>query len=179
MILGPMFSGKSTRLIQHIRTFKTLEYDIFCIKPDIDTRYTIKNEICTHNMDTEACHLIPVDGFGSISSMSEFRTAKIIIIEEAQFFKGLYENIMYWMDTCGKQIYLSALNGDSNRGLFGEIYTLLPLCHSIEWMTALCKSCKDGTPGVYSKRKQIDSTDQVHVASSDVYEAVCHKHYLY
>ena len=50
LILGPMFSGKSTRLIYHIRQFKTLDYPLCIVKPDIDKRYS-SNEICTHNLD--------------------------------------------------------------------------------------------------------------------------------
>jgi len=172
-----MFSGKSTRLIQHIRAFKTLEYKICCVKPDIDIRYTKDSELCTHNQDKEECMMLPVNGLSAILDHPDFKTAQVVMIEEGQFFNCLFDVVVHMMDVCKKKVYISSLNGDSNRQLFGEIYKLLPYCHHIEWLSALCKSCKDGTPGVYSKRKQ-QSDQQVQVASGDVYEAVCLMHYL-
>jgi thymidine kinase len=177
LILGPMFSGKSTRLIQHIRTFTTLEYTICTIKPDIDTRYTTTNELCTHNQEKESCLVLPIDGLASVCQLPAYTEAKVVMIEEGQFFTHIYDVVRHMMDVDKKHIYISALNGDSERALFGDIYKLLPLCSHIEWLTALCKSCKDGTPGVYSKRKTRNES-QIQVASSDVYEAVCLTHYI-
>lgn len=176
LIVGPMFSGKSTRLIQYIRSFRTLEYSICIIKPSIDTRYTEKNELCTHNKEKESCIVLPTDCLESVFQLNMYQEASIIMIEEGQFFKELYNVILHMIDVDKKTVYVSALNGDSQRQLFGEVYKLLPLCHSIEWLSALCKSCKDGTPGIYSKKKVYNS-DQIQVAGSDVYEAVCSKHY--
>lgn len=173
-----MFSGKSTRLIQHIRAFNTLEYKIFCVKPDNDIRYTTTSELCTHNQEKESCHVIPIDKLESIYDIEECKHAQIIIIEEGQFFTNLFQAVQYLMDHCKKHIYISALNGDSNRNPFGDIMYLLPLASHVEWMTALCKKCKDGTAGIYSKAK-ITLPDQVHVGSSQEYEAVCLEHYLH
>lgn len=177
LILGPMFSGKSTRLIQHIRAFKTLEYNILCVKPNIDIRYTKDSELCTHNQEKEECIMLPVNGLQTILGHPDFKSAHVIMIEEGQFFNHLFDVAVHMMDVDKKKVYISALNGDSNRQLFGEIHMLLPYCHHIEWLSALCKSCKDGTPGVYSKCKR-PLDQQIQVASEDVYEAVCLTHYL-
>lgn len=175
LILGPMFSGKSTRLIQHIRSFKTLGTNICIIKPNIDQRYTSSSELCTHDKLTESCISLPIDARDAIWELPEYKAASVVMIEEGQFFKNVYD-MVYTMMEHEKRVYVTALNGDSERRLFGDIYRLLPLCHSIEWMTALCIQCKDGTPAVYSKRKVL-LEDQIKVAGSDVYEAVCGKHF--
>lgn len=177
LILGPMFSKKSKRLLEYIRESKIVEYDVMSIKPSNDIRYTDKHVICTHDKETEPCHMVPINQLESIYELEEFKKAKIIFIEEGQFFKGLYEAVMYMMDKCNKKIYISALNGDSQRKPFGEINQLLSLAHHIEWMTALCIKCKDGTKGIYSKAK-IVLADQIHVGSAEEYDAVCLKHYL-
>lgn len=177
MILGPMFSGKSTRLIEHIRAYKTLDYPMMVIKPDIDQRYTKENVICTHNKDTETCFMIAMDQLETVFDMREFQKARVIMIEEAQFFTNLYKCVHRMLDNYGMQIYLTALNGDSKRELFGEVHLLLPLCHDMEWLKALCIRCKDGTPAVYSKRTSNDD-QQIVVAGKDQYEAVCQKHYF-
>lgn len=176
LILGPMFSGKSTRLIEHIRAFKTLDYPMMVVKPDIDRRYTETNDICTHNQDKEECYTVPIHDLETILDRHEFKKAKVVMIEEGQFFSNLYKTVLRMLDDEKKHIYITALNGDSQRKLFGEIYLLLPLCTKIEWLQALCIRCKNGTPAIYSKRTS-DSSEQIVVGSQDKYEAVCFEHY--
>jgi thymidine kinase len=176
LILGPMFSGKSTRLIEHIRAFKTLDYLMMVIKPDIDRRYTETSDICTHNQDKEECYTVPINGLESVFEKEEFKKAKVVMIEEGQFFSGLYSSVLRMLDYEKKHIYITALNGDSQRKLFGEIYLLLPLCSKIEWLQALCIRCKNGTPAIYSKRTS-ESSEQIYVGSKEQYEAVCFDHY--
>lgn len=177
LILGPMFAGKTELLIRYIRRYTILGYTICTIKPNIDVRYTTKNELCSHNQETETCHMIPVDELETILDLPMYQSAKVIVIEEGQFFKDIASVVKRMLDHDRKHIYISALNGDSQRELFGDIYKLIPLCTHIEWLSALCKSCKDGTSAVYSKRKA-KQDQQIHVASDDVYESVCLKHYL-
>jgi thymidine kinase len=117
----------------------------------------------------------PVDTCDAIWELPEYKEAAVVMIEEGQFFNHVYDMVYKMMDH-QKRVYITALNGDSERRLFGDIYRLLPLCHSIEWLTALCMQCKDGTPAVYSKRK-VRLTEQIKVAGHDVYEAVCGKHF--
>lgn len=177
LIVGPMFSGKSTRLIHYIRKYKTLNFDIMVIKPSIDNRYTDSNEICTHNFEKESCTSYGTDELGNIFSDSHYTDAKIIIIEEGQFFNSLFDHVKQMTDIDKKIVYVTALNGDSNRNLFGDVYKLLPLCDNIEFMQALCIKCSDGTLGIYSKRYS-DNHEQVCVAGASVYQAVCREHYF-
>ena len=174
LIIGPMFSGKSTRLIYYIRKYKTLDYPILVIKPTIDDRYDALN-VCSHNQDKETCHLVAIDQLCSVMEWEEYKTAKVVLIEEGQFFTGLVDTVTRMLDD-EKRVYISGLNGDFNRNVFGEIHLLLPLCSSIEFLNALCMKCKDGTPAIYSKRTHANH-EQVLVAGKDMYEAVCHAHY--
>lgn len=177
LILGPMFSGKSTRLIYHIRQFKTLDYPLCIVKPDIDKRYS-SNEICTHNLDKEPCQVLETDSLALIFHLPEYQKAKVVMIEEAQFFINIVSIIQTMLDVDKKIIYVTALNGDSNRKVFGDIPNLLPLCYHIEFLHALCQRCKDGTPAIYSKRN-IEDENQIKVAGKDIYEAVCLNHFLH
>lgn len=177
LIIGPMFSGKSTRLIQYIRQYKTLNYPMIIVKPSIDTRYTVSDELCTHNFEKESCISYATGDLENIFKEKDYATSKIIIIEEGQFFSNLCEIIKKMSDVDKKIVYITALNGDSNRELFGDIYKLLPLCDNIEFMQSLCIKCSDGTLGVYSKRYS-SNHDQVCVGGSSVYQAVCREHYF-
>lgn len=177
LIVGPMFSGKSTRLIYYIRKYKTLDYPLFVVKPTIDDRYDASN-VCSHNQEKETCHLLDVDNLHAMFDDPAYQASKVVLIEEAQFFTGLVSCVQRMLDQDQKMVYISGLNGDCNRHVFGEIHLLLPLCSSIEFLNALCMTCKDGTPAIYSKRLTTDAK-QVVVAGSDGYESVCHKHYLH
>ena len=177
LILGPMFSGKSTKLIQYIRKYKTLKYSMIIIKPNIDTRYTANNEICTHDYVKENCIVYGMNELHNIYNEKLYNTTKIIIIEEGQFFNNIYDIIKKMVDDDKKIIYISALNGDSNRNIFGDIYKLIPICNNIVFLKSLCIECNDGTLGIFSKRL-INSKEQIAVGGSNEYIGVCRKHYL-
>jgi thymidine kinase len=190
MIIGPMFSEKTTRLIQYINKYRTLGIKQLIVKPSIDTRYTKNSELCSHNMETENCVTFKIDKLNEIFINDEYKDASVIIIDEGQFFANIYEIVKYMVEYDHKKVYIAALNGDFNRELFGDIYKLLPLCNNIEFLTALCTECKDGTPAIFSKRiirdestnleqnlEQVQVQVQVQVAGSDKYNAVCRYHY--
>ena len=82
------------------------------------------------------------------------------------------------IDTDKKKVYISALNGDSNREIFGDIHKLVPLADNIEFLQALCIDCKDGSLAIFSKRIISDDNTQICVAGSDKYKAVCRNHYF-
>jgi hypothetical protein len=84
LILGPMFSGKSTRLIEYIRKYKTLGLDMLVIKPSIDIRYTDINELCTHNSDKEKCISLGIYNLHDIFKLESYDKTNLIFIEEAQ-----------------------------------------------------------------------------------------------
>ena len=177
LIIGPMFSGKSSKLIQYIRKYKTLGYNMLVIKPNIDTRYTDVDEICTHNYEKESCIVFKTDELHKIFTTDDYKSSQIIIIEEGQFFSDLYNITKQMIDDDYKNVIITGLNGDSNRELFGEIYKLIPLCDNIEFLKALCIQCRDGTEGIYSKRI-VKTSDQLMVGGADTYQAVCRKHYF-
>jgi thymidine kinase len=184
MIIGPMFSEKTTRLIQYINKYKTLGMKQLIVKPSIDTRYTKNNELCSHNMERENCITFKIDKLNEIFLNSDYKDSQVIIIDEAQFFTNIFEVVKYMVEYDNKKVYIAALNGDYNRELFGDIYKLLPICNNIEFMTALCIECRNGTPGIFSKRiireeseEQEQEQEQVCVAGNDRYNVVCRYHY--
>ena len=44
LILGPMYSGKTTRLIEHYRAYKYIGKNIVVINYSLDTRYRVSSE---------------------------------------------------------------------------------------------------------------------------------------
>jgi len=71
----------------------------------------------------------------------------------------------------GKKIYVGGLDGDFERKKFGQILDLIPMCDKITKLTSLCSICKNGTPGIFSKRLTME-TEQT-IVGSDIYIPVC------
>ena len=179
LILGPMFSGKSTKLIELIRKYKIIKYKIMIIKNLIDTRYSDVSEIVSHNKDSEPCICLAdlKEVHLNNTYIQQYNESKVIFIEEAQFFLDLYGFVLKALND-NKTIFVVGLNGDSSQKNFGDIHRLLPLCDDIELLKACCKVCMDETPALFSKRIcNKENENQVFVGAGEEYIPVCRKHF--
>jgi thymidine kinase len=173
IIMGPMFSGKSTELIRIIREYKFIEANILVVKHTLDCNRYSNSHLCTHDHQQEDClSLLRLD---ELSSNEEFIKADIIFIEEAQFFEDLHSFVSNNLNT--KSFVIAGLDGDFKRNPFGDILKLIPLADKVKKLNALCKFCKDGTEAPFTKRL-VNSDEQHLVGGSDSYASVCRKHYL-
>ena len=77
----------------------------------------------------------------------------------------------------GINVFIVGLDGDFNRNKFGEILDLIPYADTCTKIHSLCKICKDGTPGIFSKRIN-NCKDQTQIGANDTYIPVCRQHYL-
>jgi thymidine kinase len=177
LIIGPMFSGKSTKLLELIRKYKIINYKVMIMKHSIDKRYSEEDEIVSHNKDSEPCISLSNlnDVFIKNEWIKQYNDSKVIFIEEAQFFTDLFEFVKKAL-VDNKTIFVVGLNGDSNMMNFGDIHKLLPICDDIELLKACCKICMDETSALFSKRISSDE-GQVYVGGGDEYIPVCRKHF--
>jgi thymidine kinase len=174
LIIGPMFSGKSTELIRIIRRYKTIGRNILVINHKFNNRYN-STVITTHNKDSyDDC--IILDNLRELITTINLNNFDIIIIEELQFFNDALENIIYLVEKLNKTVICAGLDGDSERKSFGDVLKLIPYADKVNKLSALCKYCSDGTQAHFSKRKVI-TDKQTLVGDTTIYEAVCRKHY--
>ena len=171
LIIGCMFSGKSSTLLSIIRRYKVLEKNILCINHASDKRYGT-DKIISHDNRSEVCSQL-----SSLNDVSDtdYTTSEVIIIEEAHFFNDLVEFVNRCLED-DKKVYVAGLNGDFERKPIGFINELIPLCDTIKKLDALCLMCKDGTKAIFTKRI-VDSKDQYLVGSTEMYMPVCRRHY--
>lgn len=175
LIIGPMYSGKSTELLKNINVYKFLEKKMIAINHKINNRYGTIG-ISTHNNEIyDNC--IIVDKLSDFEKNEQFKDTEIIIIEELQFFEDAFETITKWCDIYHKKVIAAGLDGDFERKPFGDVLKLIPHANSLKKLNALCSKCKNGTEACFSKRIT-ESKDKTLVGSIDVYIAVCRKHYL-
>jgi len=174
LIIGPMFSGKSTRLLDTIKRNRFAGIKTFCVTSSFDTRWQKEISITTHANESFPAHSATL--LMEIRKNPNYEDATCIIIEEAQFFLDLKKFVLTAVEVDGKRVICAGLDGDSERRPFGEILDLIPYCNSVTKLNAKCTRCD--YPAIFTFRKSDAVTEQVYVAGADEYEALCRKHYL-
>ena len=174
LIVGCMYSGKSSELMRRVNRIQTIQKQYIIYNSILDTRYG-STGIFTHNQGHLPCHVI--DNLMGQIGTQQYKDTDTIFIDEAQFFPDLYEFVKISVETYNKNVIVIGLDGDSDRCNFGQIHKLLPMCDDIIKLKALCSLCKDGTPGIFSK-KITNSSEQVDIGSINKYIATCRKCYL-
>lgn len=172
LIIGPMFSGKSTELIRRIKLLQKINKSVLVLKPKIDNRY-VENKISSHNYDTADC--VVIEKLEEINI--DEKNYDVIIIDEGQFFPDLLTIITYWTDNYNVNIIVAGLDGDFNRKPIGDILKLIPYADKCKKINSLCTLCLNGTKAPFSHRT-IQSEEQVLVGGADLYQPLCRKHYL-
>ena len=176
IVLGPMFSGKSSYLLSSIRRYKELDWPVFIITSSFDKRYTTESKIVNHNQ--ESCNAdIAVKKLLDVSKKKDYLESKVIIIEEAQFFSDLVEFVLEAVEVYEKHVIVAGLDGDALRKPFGSLLELIPYADTIVKLKALCKKCGDGKEALFTSKKLHD-INIVDIGGSDKYEALCRKHYI-
>mgnify|MGYP001200201792 CR=1 FL=1 len=167
IIIGCMFSGKSSELIRRINTYKNICKKSVIINSHIDTRN--KKGILTHSGDK--VNAIKTRYLMDITN--KLHDIEVIGVDESQFFDDLYK-FSLWCERNGKVLVMAGLDGDTNRKSFGQILDCIPLCDTVVKLTALDK---DGSEAIFT-RKKISNFNLIEIGDSDIYEAVSREHYL-
>ena len=171
IIIGPMKSAKTSEGIRIAQTYSRYVSVLF-VSP--------KKDIRVSNGSTEsrsglkwACTSVAY--LSELEIISEFQDAKLLILDESQFYPDLLEHVSKWSDE--KSYWVIGLDGDSDQKRFGQILDLIPLADDVQKLKALCEVCKDGTPAPFTK-SLVPKTGQVRVEpkGGNSYIAVCRKH---
>jgi thymidine kinase len=184
IIIGPMFSSKTSTLLEIYKKCKFCNISVSIINHSIDQRYH-NTMVSTHDKIMAPC--IQANKLSEIwlndnidnelvdnDSYTLLQNSGVILINEGQFFSDLYEVVVDMLNK-NKKVYICGLDGDFERKKFGSVLDLIPLCDKVTKLTSLCSLCKDGTPGIFSMRltKEREQT----VVGSENYIPVCRKCY--
>ena len=176
LVLGPMWAGKSSYILSKIRRYKAIGWPVYVITNSLDNRYG-HSTLSTHDNDQHSA--VSVRSLLPLRVDEEYKEAKLIVLEEAQFFQDLLSFVLKAVEEDGKHLIVVGLDGDSERRPFGDILKLIPYCDSVEKITSLCSECSDGTPALFSYRcAKIDTHEQIAVGADRMYIPLCRKHYL-
>jgi len=173
IIMGNMFSGKTSELIRQLKRQKIIGKNILVVNSAKDTR-SAEPVLKTHDGVTFNC--IKTNDLGYLASLQSFKDAQVIGIDEAQFFKNLKVFVEYCL-MHGKYVIMAGLDGDYKQRKFGELIDCIPLADCVKKLRALCTVCNDGTPGPFTVRT-VDNNDLVLVGDTDMYTARCREHMI-
>jgi len=173
-----MFSGKTSRIVEIFKQCRFCNIPVVVINHSEDNRYD-DELLSTHDKikipcikTTKLADIWHSDSL--VDPTDKLNTCEVILINEGQFFPDLYDTVVSMLSK-GKKIYVCGLDGDFERKKFGQILDIIPLCDKVNKLTSLCSICKNGTPGIFSKR--ISSETQQTVVGSDNYIPVCRNCY--
>jgi thymidine kinase len=173
VVLGPMFSGKSSYALSYVRRQQAIGRRVIVIKPNIDNRYSNEPVMITHNNEKIPCMMWHINK--PLCGISD-TNYDCFVVEEAQFFSHLQHFCEYLLLKEYKHILVVGLDGCAQQKKFGEILDIIPLATSVTKLSALCSDCKNGTPAYYTKKLEWGGENQVDVGGAEKYVAVCLRH---
>ena len=184
LVMGPMFAGKTTNLINKVNALVQNGVplnDILLVNHSCDSRYDI-GKICSHDG-------LVIDSYSMENlyqlDMTEpndcFPNKKYLFIDEGQFFTDLYDTVLNIMKLFKKEkrniaIYVFGLDGDFQQKPFNNgsrFLELIPYCNSITKLQSKCYICN--SPASFSKRL-ITSNLQILVGGTNIYQPSCFEH---
>ncbi len=174
IVLGPMWAGKSSFIIGKIRRYRAIGWEVLVIANPLDDRYG-SHVVSSH--DKEQISALAVSDLTTLYENNHYKSSRLLVIEEAQFFQGLYEFVKRAVEKDRKHVVCVGLDGDAQRKPFGEILQLIPLCDNVEKIKSLCALCGDGTPALFTHRLTSSQT-QIEVGAEATYQPLCRKHFL-
>jgi thymidine kinase len=195
IIYGPMKSGKTSRLLQLYKQFKFCEIPVMVINHCKDTVHS-DTQLSSHDKIMIPC--IQANKLTDLINFSQehdkeqeqqqqqeqqqehdkeqeqqhrqFTNAKVILINEAQFFDDIVPWVTTAVEKYKKNVYICGLNSDFKRQPFGNWLDLQQICDKVTHLHSWCGVCKK-QQALFSHRLS-GETDKI-VIGADNYSPVC------
>jgi thymidine kinase len=183
LIMGPMFSGKTSAVMESITRHRYAGINALVIKYKGDNRYGEGSHIQTHagsrhgeHAGTEKLSPLHIRAVERLSQVVLPECEKLVIgIDEGQFYPDLREGVAAWL-AAGHTIFIAALDGDYQQQMFQPVVSVLPLATHITKLHAVCMKCRsaDGSPvpAPFTRRTCAGGAQKL-IGGEDVYQAVC------
>ncbi|MEM9082422.1 MAG: thymidine kinase [Planctomycetota bacterium] len=167
VVCGPMFAGKTTKVIELLNRHRALNRSIQVAKPHIDTRYH-PTDIATHDG-----HTYPAVAITSPEELLELTDAQVVALDEAHFYRdGLLDAVRAMLDR-GQILILAGLDRTSLNEPFAEMAGLLIEADEVIKLAGVCAIC--GRPAIHTIRL-FDSTEDIVVGGEGMFENRCREH---
>ena len=164
---GPMYGGKTTRLLSALERYVYQKKKVALFKPSIDERYSTEMVVTHSGVEREA-YRVP-DGESILNTVPA--DCDIVAVDEMFMIKGSAEALIQIYKT-GMTILISTLQLSYNCEPFDEVQKIMPFATSVEVCPAVC-FC--GADAYFTKRIN-GGDDLIQVGGAESYEPRCIKH---
>jgi thymidine kinase len=189
VIVGPMFSGKTERLIARLNRASYARKRIRILKPAHDTRTqgSIASRAVNPDGTTEVTatlHAVMVRGAADFAALTAADDYDVLAVDEAQFFpldepmsdalgwfgRGI-RDLLRRRARSDLRIIVAGLDMDFAEAPFGPIPGLLAMADHVEKLTGVCMIC--GDDGGYISHRIIPGEAQLVVGDAGEYQVRC------
>ncbi len=167
VICGPMFAGKSTRLLQELAQHAG---PTLLIKPARDTRYAT-DAVVTHDGVTQSAHAITSPD--ELRSLADQHPRALIGIDEAHFFGAPLIPAVRALLECKHRVVIAGVERDHLGLPFEPFPTLLCEADTVIKLSARCTACNGAHgPAIHSQR-MTPSNARILIGGADLYQPRC------
>lgn len=175
-----MFSSKTTKLLARIDRSKYQKKKTVSFKPQIDDRYSVDNQIVTHN-DSHIQGYGVSSGQDILAIVAGSQPIDIVAIDELFMIPGGGQACIELFKK-GYDVYVSSIELDFMGDPFNEVKEIMPYCTQIVKCKAVCSICQEDARYT-SKKANIDfdaeAESTLQVGGEEIYEARCQLHHQY
>ena len=176
IIYGPMFSGKTTKLLTDLTRYADVGINCLYINHTLDDRS--KNNFSTHNsIFTDISKKLNNIKVSELKNLN-IENYDVIGIDEGQFFIDINDIVRKWVLYLNKTVIISSLDGDFEMNLFGEVYKLIPISYTISKQNAICTNCmekfgKHNFAHFSAKLNNNSTVSQIEIGGREKYTSLC------
>lgn len=178
-IVGPMFAGKTSFLLNLLERLKRQKKKVKVFKPSFDSRYG-ESEIMNHKKEKHPA--INVKNIQEIIEAVDKHNPNVVLIDEIQFFtQPLIDvpdndngdsilNLIKLLNKKGIDVYCSGLPTDFHDNPFIVTAKIMACSDKIEFLTSICDKCGDEAN---KTSKLSDNGETFELGNNDKYYAEC------
>jgi thymidine kinase len=190
LTFGPMFSGKTTNLVEQLNnyiTYKKIKNNTFkalIINSNLDNRdktticnLTTHNNVIEKNIKSENVDFIKTKNLCDLSK-DYINKYDYIAIDESQFFNDLDIFVPFWLKK-NKYIHCVGLIADTSKNIFGKMHNLFCMADEIEQLKAYCVHCQNYEKNaIFTKWNcSKNKNSLIDIGDEKKYIPVCGKHF--
>ena len=178
IFVGPMFGGKTTKLLSAVDRYKYQKRDIFAFKPQVDQRYA-KEKIVTHwggklraDLVSDATEILESLVLNSVSLQDQ----PVIAVDEAFMLKDA-GTVLPKLFKAGATVIASTLQISSDGTAYPEVAGFMPYATKVEVCPAVCTIC--GADAHYTEKIGGRIDHGIEVGGAEMYQPRCFEHFAY
>ena len=171
VILGPMFSGKTSRIINLYKQYRYCNIPVIVVNHSDDDRYD--NELLSNHDNIKISCFKCKKIKEMITKHRDILSSQhvVILINEGQFFEDLYESVSYLVNDMDNCVYVCGLDGDYKTNKFGQMLDLIPICDKVNKLHSICVKCRNGKRAIFTNR--ITNDKEQKIIGVDTYQPLC------